>query len=210
MEKLDLRKQLKHLYQPSAKAVELVEVPAFNFVMVDGTIRNGESVGDSPAFVEALNALYGISYTLKFMSKLRKDNPIDYSVMALEGLWWVKSDDFDFRRKEDWLFTAMIMQPEHISEEMFREGLAQLNKKKPGPANAGLRLASFEEGLSVQVMHIGPYATEPATVERMKEYMHANHLERNGKHHEIYMGDPRRAQPDKLKTVLRQPVRRTA
>lgn len=209
MEKLDLRKQLKHLYEPSAKVVELVEVPAFNFIMVDGMIRAGESVGDSPAFVEALNALYGISYTLKFMSKLRKENPIDYSVMALEGLWWVESDNFEFGRKEDWLFTAMIMQPDHISAEMFQEGLAQLNKKKPGPANAKLRLARFEEGLSVQVMHIGPYAAEPATIERMKEFMHANHLERNGKHHEIYMGDPRRSAPDKLKIVLHQPVRRT-
>ncbi len=210
MDKLDLKKQLKHLYEPSAKAVELLEVPAFQFAMVDGTIRAGESVGDSPAFVEALNALYGISYTLKFMSKLRKENPIDYSVMALEALWWVEGDDFEFGRKQDWLFTAMIMQPEHITQEMFREALAQLNKKKPGPANARLQLATFEEGLSVQVMHIGPYAAEPATIERMKEYMHANRLERNGKHHEIYMGDPRRAQPEKLKTVLRQPVKRIA
>ena len=210
MEKLDLRKQLKHLYEPSAKAVELVEVPAFKFAMVDGMIRAGESVGDSPAFVEALNALYGISYTLKFTSKLRKENPIDYSVMALEALWWVEGDDFEFGRKQDWLFTALIMQPEHITQEMFTDALAQLNKKKPAPANAKLRLAAFEEGLSVQVMHIGPYAAEPATIERMKEYMHANRLERNGKHHEIYMGDPRRAQPDKLKTVLRQPVKRIA
>jgi len=210
MEKIDLRKQLKRLYMPSAKTVELVEVPAFKFAMIDGVVPAGQTVGDSAEFGEALTALYGISFTLKFMSKLRKEDPIDYTVMALEGLWWVKGDDFDFTRKEDWYFTAMMLQPDHISEAMFQEGLAQLAKKRPGPALARLRFATFEEGLSVQVMHIGPYSEEPATIQRMKDFMQANHLERNGKHHEIYLGDPRRAQPEKLKTVLRQPVRKVA
>jgi len=210
MEKIDLRKQLKHLYMPSAKVVELVEVPAFKFAMIDGAVSSGQTVSDSAGFGEALTALYGISYTLKFMSKLRKENPVDYTVMALEGLWWVKGDDFDFTRKEDWYFTAMMLQPDHISEAMFQEGLAQLTRKRPSPALDKLRLATFEEGLSVQVMHIGPYAEEPATIERMKAFMQANHLERNGKHHEIYLGDPRRAKPEKLKTVLRQPVKRMA
>jgi hypothetical protein len=210
MEKIDLKKQLKHLYVPPAKAVELVDVPAFKFAMIDGMVSAGKAVNEAPDFDEALTALYGISFTLKFMSKLRKENPIDYTVMALEGLWWVKGDDFDFTRKEDWYFTAMMLQPDHISETMFQEALTQLTKKRPSPALAKLRFATFEEGLSVQVMHIGPYSEEPATIERMKAFMQANHLERNGKHHEIYLGDPRRAKPEKLKTVLRQPVRLVA
>lgn len=151
MEKLDLRKELKYLYAPSAKKVEVVDVPELQFAMIDGHIEPGQMPGTSGAFQEAVGALYGVSYTLKFMSKLRQ--------------------------------------------------------KRPNPAIDRLRLAPFHEGLCMQIMHLGPYADEPQTVARMKEFAQAHGYEPAGKHHEIYLGDPLRSAPEKLKTILRQPVR---
>jgi len=207
METLDLRKQYKHLYQPSAKKVEVVDVPPLQFAMVDGEIPPGGQVGETPDFQEAVGALYGISYTLKFMLKKRIDNPIDYPVMALEGLWGTASGMFAFGAPDTWLYTAMIMQPEVITPELFAEARAQLFKKNPGPGPARLRLETFHEGRSIQVMHIGPYADEPATLARMDAFAAENGLTLHGRHHEIYLGDPRRAAPEKMKTVLRHPVR---
>ena len=206
MEKLDLRKQYKELYSPPAKAVSLVEVPPFQFAMIDGEIEPGKSPGTSPAFEDALQALYGISYTLKFMSKQRKDQPIDYTVMALEALWWVEGAEFDISHPQDWCWTAMIMQPDHITSEMASQALEQLRQKKPSPAIDRLRFETFHEGLCIQIMHIGPYSSELATLVKMEEYTHENGYTYRGKHHEIYLGDPRRADPEKLKTILRQPV----
>jgi hypothetical protein len=211
MKKLDLRKDLKYLYQPSSKEIETVEVPAFKFVLVDGKIEKGKSPGTSPAFAEATQAMYGISYTLKFMSKLDNGNPIDYAVMALEGLWWVEDGRFDIAKPGNWHWTLMMLQPDHISETMFEKALHQVVEKRgDSPALAKVRIESFKEGLCVQTMHIGPYATEPATVERMHDFMKDNGLRDRvglgGKHHEIYLGDPRKADPSKLKTVLRHPV----
>jgi hypothetical protein len=206
MTQLDLRKQWKHLYAPPAGKVALVDVPEFRFVMIDGRIEPGEAPGTSPAFGEAMAALYGAAYTLKFMSKLCKEDPIDYPVMALEGLWWVEDGQFDITIKDNWVYTLMIMQPDHITPDMFAEALAQVAKKKPNPALSRLRLASFCEGLCVQAMHIGPYATEPATIEKMRQWAETNGYRFAHKHHEIYLGDPRRADPAKLKTVLRHPV----
>jgi len=206
MTQLDLRKQWKHLYAPSAKKIELVDVPEFKFVMLDGRIEPGDAPGTSPGFGEAMGALYGAAYTLKFMSKLRKEDPIDYPVMALEGLWWVEDGKFDITVKDNWVYTLMLMQPDHITPAMFGEALAQAAKKRPNPALSRLRLASFREGLCVQTMHLGPYDTEPATIERMHRWAKESGYQLAGKHHEIYLGDPRRADPAKLKTVLRHGV----
>ena len=213
MEKLDLKKDLKHLYSPSARKIELVEVPAMNFLMLDGAIEPDLAPGTSPLFAENMQALYGAAYTLKFAVKQRKEQPVDYPVMALEGLWWVEDRTFDIRKPGNWKYTLLIMQPDLVTPEMFASALAQLRRKKGDqPAFARLQLESFQEGLCVQTMHIGPYAAEPATVERMQGFMQANGLRDQvglgGKHHEIYMGDPRRADPSKLKTVLRHPVGR--
>ena len=211
MKTLDLKKQYKDLYQPSAKRPALVQVPCLQFAMIDGAIEKGREPGTSPAFQEAMMALYGLSYTLKFTSKLRKKNPIQYPVMALEGLWWVEDGHFDVTVKDNWCYTVMMLQPEHITAEMFEEAQQQVRKKK-GDSSALLkaRLGHFEEGLCVQMMHIGPYATEPATIEVMRVFAAENGyrdcLGPNGKHHEIYLGDPRKADPSKLKTVLRHPV----
>ena len=121
MDKLDLRKQLKHLYQPSAKKVEVVDVPPLLFAMIDGAIEPGSEPGMSPAFAEALQALYGISYTLKFTCKQRAENPIDYTVMGLEALWWVEDGRFDITVKDNWFWQAMILQPDFITPAMFAE-----------------------------------------------------------------------------------------
>jgi hypothetical protein len=203
MKKLDLRRKYKHLYQPSARKVEVVEVPELSFVMLDGRIEKGHSPGDSPAFLEAMEALFGISYTLKFQSKLRKTNAIDYPVMALEALWWVEDGRFELSKPDNWCWRAMMMQPEHVTADMFAEALAQLRNKKPSPSLERLRLERFGEGLCIQTMHIGPYSTEPATVERMRAFAQENGYLLANQHHEIYLGDPRRSAPDKLKTVLR-------
>ena len=210
MKTLDLKKELKAYFQPARKP-GILEIPRFQFAMIDGAIEKGKAPGDSPGFEQATQALYSISYTLKFMLKKRKANPVDYPVMALEGLWWVEDGFFDLRVKDNWFYTLMILQPSLITPEVFAEGLEQVRKKRGDTAAlAQLRLADFEEGLCVQAMHIGPYATEPATIEEMRkfaaEHGYRDRVGPNGKHHEIYLGDPRKADPSKLKTVLRHPV----
>lgn len=211
MKTLDLKTQLKEFYQPSAKKPTLIDVPRFQFAMIDGAIEKGSEPGKSPMFAEATQALYSISYTLKFMLKKRKTNAIDYPVMALEGLWWVEDGFFDITVKDNWFYTLMILQPDIITKDVFAEGLEQVRRKKgDSEMLSKLRLAHFEEGLCVQTMHIGPYATEPATIERMRAFAAENgyrdRVGPNGKHHEIYLGDPRKAAPEKLKTVLRHPL----
>jgi hypothetical protein len=213
MKTIDLKKEFKNLYLPSAKKVEIVKVPRLQFAMIDGGIEKGFEPGNSPAFQEATQALYGISYTLKFMLKKRKTNAVDYPVMALEGLWWVKNGVFDITVKDNWFYTLMIMQPDVITKDVFEEGLTEVRRKRgDSPALAQLKLTKFEEGLCMQVMHIGPYATEPATVERMRDFATDNGYRDavglGGKHHEIYLGDPRKANPAKLKTVLRHPIKK--
>lgn len=199
---------LKALYTPSARQVEVVDVPEFQFLTIDGQVEPDAMPGTSPGFEAAVGALYGAAYTLKFASKLRKESPIDFPVMALEGLWQVDAGEFDITRPGGWTYRLMILQPDHITQEMFQEALRQLEKKRPGPALGRLRLERFCEGLAIQTMHVGPYATEPATIERMKAFAQEKGYAYHGAHHEIYLGDPRRSAPEKLRTILRQPVRR--
>jgi hypothetical protein len=203
---LDLKKDLKYLYSPSAKKVEVIEVPEMNFVMIDGAIEPGRGPGTSPGFQEAMQALYGAAYTLKFMFKQSKVDPVDYPVMALEGLWWVEDGHFDIRQPGNWKYTVMIMQPDVVDQSAFQQALSQLHKKKPGPGIERLRLERFHEGKCVQIMHIGPYIEEPATVEKMQAFASESGLTMHGMHHEIYLGNPLRADPAKLKTILRHPV----
>lgn len=203
--KLDLRKEFKHLYSPSPNKVEVVNVPRLKFLMLDGEIPLNVKVDESREYQDAVGALYGAAYTLKFMSKLRARNPIDYTVMALEGLWWTPSGIFDWNRHEPWCWTMMIMVPDHITDAMFHQALDQLGEKKPNPALAKLRLEPFREGKCIQMMHIGPYAEEKRTIDQMDAFAQAEGLKLIGKHHEIYLGDPRRAKPDRLKTILRHP-----
>lgn len=203
MEKIDYKKDLKELYLPSAKQVALVEVPEMNFVMIDG---EGDP-NTAPQFQDAMQALYAISYTAKFMLKKEQVGP-DYTVAPAEGLWWADDmEQFNMEDKGSWKWTLMIMQPEQVTGEVFQRALIEAKAKKDIEALGKARLHSFHEGLSVQIMHIGPYAAEAPTIERLHAFMSENGYDFNGKHHEIYMGDPRRTNPEKLKTVIRQPVK---
>ncbi len=206
MKRLDLRKQWKHLYQPSARKIEVVDVPELSFLMVDGRIEKYRSPSDSPSFIEAVQALFAASYTLKFQSKLRKREAIDYPVMALEALWWVEDGHFEISKPDNWSWRAMMMQPEHITADMLAAALEQLREKKPSPGLHRLRLERFTEGPCIQTMHIGPYSSEPATVERMRAFAEENGYALANQHHEIYLSDPRRCAPAKMKTVLRHGV----
>jgi hypothetical protein len=209
MKTLDLRKKYKELYSPPTRKVVEVKVPSLKFLMLDGVIEPGATPTISKTFGEAMMAMYGVAYTLKFTSKLRERNPIDYPVMAMEGLWWVKSGKWSFESKEPWSYTLMLMQPSHVTPAMVRQAIADVRAKRgENPALAKLRMEAFNEGRCIQIMHVGPYAEEPRTLAVMDEYMHAHGLRFRGKHHEIYMGDPRRAKPEKLKTILRHAVDR--
>jgi len=211
MKTLDLKKDLKAYYKPSAKKVDFIQVPRFQFLMIDGAIEPGKEPGNSPIFEENMQAMYSMAYTLKFTFKKREVDPVDYPVMALEGLWDVRNGKFDINVKDNWDYTLMILVPDLITQADFDEALAQMRTKKGDlPGYARLRLDTFEEGSCVQTLHIGPYATELETLEKMHSFMaengYADRVGKGGKHHEIYLGDPRRAVPEKLKTVLRHQV----
>lgn len=208
--KIDLKKELKHLYAPSSRRVAIVDVPAFNFIMIDGRMQPGETPETSQSFHDAMMALYGVSFTLKFMSKLRKHDPIDYTVMAVEGLWWTDVGKFDINQKDQWRWTLMMMQPEHIPASMFYEAVDEFRQKRDSAALPLLRFEQFREGRCMQIMHIGPYSAEVQTIARMHAFAQEHGYRLRGKHHEIYLGDPRRAKPEKLKTVLRQPIEKIA
>jgi len=160
----------------------------------------------SQDFKDAVEALYGISYNLKFMVK-KGDMAIDYAVMPLEGLWWTDDmNDFSLDNKEIWKWTLMIMQPEFITQQLFDIALEHVKKKKGFVALDKIRLESYEEGLTAQIMHIGPYEAEAPTIEKIHNFIIENGYQLTGKHHEIYLSDPRKAAPEKMKTVLRQPI----
>ena len=203
MEKIDFRKTMKELWQPPAGRFTLVEVPRMRFAMVDG---HGDP-NVAAAYREAVEWLYSASYTLKFMSK--KELARDYGVMPLEGLWWAEDmATFITRDKAAWSWTMMIMQPDWITPEMFAAAVDGVRAKR-GDAPASLRLEDYDEGLSVQIMHVGSYDDEGPVLKRLhEEFLPENGLAETGRHHEIYISDPRRTAPEKLKTVLRQPVRR--
>ncbi len=203
--KLDLKQPLKHLYQPTPKQFTVVDVPPMHFLLIDGA-------GDpntSAEYKQAVEALYGLAYTLKFAVK--KAQQIDYGVMPLEGLWWVPDmATFSVERKDEWLWTMMILQPDFITAEQVEAARAATARKKDLPALDKVRFDVFHEGLAVQILHVGPYAAEGPTLEQMHAFIQKNGWVISGKHHEIYLSDPIRTAPDKLKTVLRQPIRQSA
>jgi hypothetical protein len=204
--KLDLRRQYKEFYRPSAQEVVVVDVPEMQFITLDGVIEAGVAPAESESFQEAMGAIYGVAYGLKFMSKLREKDPIDFTVMAMEGLWAAESGEFEFGKVEPWLYTLLMMQPEHITQDMFQRAVSEANAKRPNPALGLLRLDEWREGPSIQIMHIGPYSEEPGTIEKMDAFAEKHGYQLHGRHHEIYMGDPRRAKPENLKTILRHPI----
>lgn len=199
-QRIDHRKQLKALYRASATPT-VVDVPAMNFLMVDG---QGDP-NTSPDYAAAVTALYGVSFTLKFSFK-RGPQRIDYSVMPLEGLWWADDQrSFLAGEKSKWRWTMMIMQPDFVSAADADEAIAAASRKRPNDALAQLRLQSFAEGHAAQLLHVGPYADEGPTIQRLHAFIQEQGGALSGRHHEIYLSDPRRAAPDKLRTIIRQP-----
>jgi hypothetical protein len=205
MAKIDFRKELKHLYKPSGKKFAVVDVPPMQFLMIDG---HGDP-NTAQEYQEAIEALYAVSYKIKFMSK--KELGQDYVVLPLEGLWWAENmESFTSERdKSLWDWTMIIMQPEWVTPEMVDAAVREVEQKKGLPALAKLRLETYHEGLSVQILHIGSFDDEGPILDKMHhEFVPENGYEMAGKHHEIYLSDFRKVAPEKLKTVLRQPVRK--
>jgi hypothetical protein len=204
MNKIEYKKEFKNLYNPPSKEVVVVDVPVFNFLMVNG-------MGDpatSQEYKDAVEALFAVSYALKFMIKKGK-TAVDYGVLPLEGLW--RADDmnsFVTGNRDVWKWTSMMMQPKFVTDASFRDAFEQVKKKKNLPALPKMRFESFPEGVSAQIMHLGPYSAEKATIENIHSFIKENGYEPNGKHHEIYLSDPRKSAPEKMKAVLRQPVKK--
>jgi hypothetical protein len=202
---LDLKKELKPFLSPSAKAPELVDVPEMQFLMIDG-------MGDpakAQAYKEAMSALYTLAYTLKFSFK-KGPAGIDYPVMASEGLWWAEDmDSFLEGARDNWQWTMMILQPELVTPAALEQARAEaIKKKEPAlrPALERLRLERFHEGPAAQILHIGPYAAEGPNIQKLHAFIRAQGRELRGKHHEIYLSDPGRTAPEKLKTIIRQGI----
>ncbi len=196
-----MKKELKQLYQASAKNVVQVEIPTLNYIMVDG---EGDP-NTSPAYAQAVEALFSVAYTTKFMVK-QGAQALDYAVMPLEGLWW--ADDmsaFSANDRSKWKWTMMIMQPPFVTDEGLATAISEVRKKKSLPAIDSVRISAFTEGLCAQVLHVGPFTEEGPTIVRLHAFIDARTC-KAGKHHEIYLSDIRRAEPSKWKTIIRQPI----
>lgn len=200
MSKIDFKRELKQLYKPSAKKFAIIEVPAMDFLMVDG---QGDP-NTATAYKDAIEALYAVSYKIKFTSK--KELERDYVVPPLEGLWWAEDMNTFALNKDAWKWTMMIMQPEWISQDMVTQATELAAKKGDLPALEKLRFENYKEGLCVQILYLGSYANEGPVIADMHAYAEEEGYQLSGKHHEIYLSDPRKVAPEKLKTIIRQPI----
>lgn len=201
MEKIDFKKHYKNLYKTSAKEVVSLEVPPLNYFMIDG---EGDP-NTSQSYAEAVEALFTLSYTLKFMIK-KGELAIDYGVMPLEGLWWADDmETFSTENKADWKWTMMIMQPEFITADLVDKAIAEVKRKKQLSALSKIRFETYSEGLCAQLLHIGPFSEEGPSVAKVHSYIESKGA-LSGIHHEIYLSDIRRAAPEKWKTIIRQPM----
>ncbi len=203
MDKVNYKKQLKDFYGARVGEPVVVQVPKMNFIMIDG---KGDP-NSSQEYTDAIQTLYPVAYTIKFTCKNKYGK--DFGVMPLEGLWWTEDKkEFNPNDKSNWLWTAMIMQPKVVTKDIFNEAVLKVKEKKaPGSLNK-LRFASYDEGRAAQVMYIGPYSDEGTTILDLHKFVEekGGTLDENNKHHhEIYLGDPRRTAPEKLKTIIRQP-----
>lgn len=204
MDKVDFKKEWKHLYLPSRKEFQIVKVPDLTYFKVNG--HGDPNTADE--YSDALEALYAVSYRVKFLSKALDR---DYVVPPLEGLWWAEDmDSFTSARdKSQWDWTMMIMTPEWTTHALVEQAVSDVSKKKPLPSLEKLRWESYKEGLSVQILHLGSYDDEEPVLKALHGVWMPEHgYQPNGLHHEIYLSDPRRVEPAKLKTVLRQPIRK--
>ncbi|MEC5148216.1 GyrI-like domain-containing protein [Chitinophaga sp. 180180018-2] len=201
MEKLDLTKKFKQYYSAAASP-ELVTIGKGLFLTI-----NGKGDPNSSTFEEVTGALYAVAYAIKFGSK-SKDQ--DFTVSKLEGFWWVNDTTTDPLKvpRSEWYYELAIRMPDHITQQNFSEALLKAEKKKQSAYIRQVDLKHMEEGLSVQMLHVGPYSEEPVSLKMMDDYMTQYDLAMNGRHHEVYLSDFRKTVPTKLKTILRHPVRR--
>ncbi len=200
--KRDVKREFRELYSASAKHITEVDVPGFAYLMIDG---EGDP-NTSPEYARAVEALFTVSYTAKFALK-KSPMAIDYTVMPLEGLWW--ADDWSVFLSGDksrWKWTMMIMQPDFVPGDLLREAVRRCCGLKKYPALEKIRFERFKEGRCAQVLHIGPFTEEGPTIARLHEYIDGK-SGRDGKHHEIYLSDIRRAAPSRWKTIIRQPMK---
>jgi len=206
MEKVNFKKTLRNIYLPSQKDFTIVNVPEMNFL----TIMGKGNPNNSEEFQKAVEALYAVSYAIK-MSPKKGDTPkgyFEYVVPPLEGLWWISGKEFNLNEKDKFEWKIMIMQPEFVNNEIVKSAIELSKKSKDNSSIAKIKFESYEEGLSVQIMHVGSYDAEKETIIKMKEFIKNRNLKENGLHHEIYLSDPKKISPDALKTVLRQPVKK--
>lgn len=213
--KLDYKKEFKNLYLPKNEPM-VVDVPEMNFIMVDGKGNPNDEGGE---YQSAVEILYALSYAIKMSKKgsYNIEGYFEYVVPPLEGLWWMENDGMDFKKKDKFEWTSMIRQPEFVTKEVFEWACSEVLRKKTNIDVSKARLQKFKEGLCVQIMHIGSYDDEPKTVEKLDKYVEDNNLinaistiNEQGiikRHHEIYLSDPRKTSLDKLKTVIRHPVK---
>jgi len=204
METIEFKKTYRAYYTPKPAQPEIITLPAMKFLMVDG---QGDP-NTSQQFQDAIGAIYPVVFGIKFAHKKAGVGP-DYTLGPLEALWWTKAGQtFASSSKQDWLWTVMMWVPDFITSKEVKQFTALAKQKKPNPALDKLRLEVFDEGTVVQLMHIGPYGDEQPNIERMHAFAEQAGYKLRGKHHEIYLGDPRRAAPEKLRTILRQPITR--
>lgn len=217
--KIDFKKAFKDLYLPKRTPM-LIEVPPIPFLMIDGKGNPNEEGG---AYQQAMQIIYGVTFTIKMSKKGSKqlDGYYDYVLPPLEGLWEMEdTQELDYTHKDDMVWTSMIRLPEYVNQEVFAWACEEVKKKHPDMDISKARLETYAEGLCAQIMHIGPYDAEPETLERLHAYIDeqgyavdigsltiSNHIRR---HHEIYLGDPRKCKPENLKTVLRIPIKKKA
>ena len=198
--KVDLKEDYKPIFSASTKEVTFVGIPAFNFLKIDGA-------GDpnTPAYQEAVKALYSITYAIKFANKSNEDT-FDFTVPPLEGLWWCDDmKQFSVDKKDEWFWTLMVLQPDFISKAVFEQGMIQYSNKKKLSVLPAIRLEMLSEGKAVQSLHIGPYSTEGPLIASIHQYIKAKGCVLHGRHHEIYLNNPGKTAPEKMKTLIRQP-----
>lgn len=202
MKKINFKKELKELYTAKQEP-KIVQIPIMNFIMIDGKGDPNSSLD----FQEAINTLFPLAYTIKFMIK-KGELEIDYGVLPLEGVWWADDmEDFRKKNKANWQWTLMIMQPSFVEQTHFETAFQEVKKKKDPKLLDKVRFTSITEGLAVQIMHIGPYAEEETTIKKLHDYIEDHGYQLTGKHREIYLSDFRRTKPENLKTIIRQPIK---